>query len=73
MHLLLTSLGFVSLVLIPIGFGWAYLQYKAAGWNITGSQCALEVDLYQSKLYCFIKIKFNRLNLEQVGFKNEKV
>lgn len=33
--------GYVSLLLLPIGIGWAYLRYRAVGWNITGSQLTL--------------------------------
>jgi putative membrane protein len=33
--------GYSSLFLLLIGLGWAYLQYKATGWNITGTQLTL--------------------------------
>ena len=46
--------GFASLLLVPIGFGWAYLRYRAAGWNITWFSIDNQKSFY---------IKANSLNV----------
>ena len=48
-------LGYISLVLVPIGFGWAYLQYKVTGWNITGTQMMLRSRFISKQTLLFRK------------------
>ena len=53
--------GYTSLFLIPFGFGWAFFQYKAAGWNITGSQLLIRSRFISKQTLLFHKNKIQSI------------
>lgn len=53
--------GYTSLFLVPVGLGWAFLQYKAAGWNITGSQLLIRSRFISKQTLLFHKNKIQSI------------
>ncbi|MFJ8268604.1 PH domain-containing protein [Peribacillus asahii] len=53
--------GYVSLVLLPISIGWAFLQYKAAGWNITNHQLLMRSRGLSRQTILFHKSKIQSI------------
>lgn len=64
--------GYVSLLLLPIGFGWAYLQYRAAGWNISGSQLTLRSRLITKQTLLIHKNKIQSIEFSTGWVQNQK-
>ncbi|WP_180954591.1 PH domain-containing protein [Bacillus sp. V5-8f] len=54
-------MGSLSLLLLPVGAIWAYLCYRAAGWNITGNQLQLRSRYFSKQTMIFQKKRIQAL------------
>ena len=64
--------GYASLLLLPMGFGWAYLQYKAAGWNITDSQLTIRSRFLSKQTLLMHKNKIQSIESSTSWVQNKK-
>ncbi|WP_158555989.1 PH domain-containing protein [Peribacillus glennii] len=60
--------GFLSILLLPIGAIWAYLCYRAAGWNISGNQLQLRSRVLSKQTMIFQKKKIQAVYSEVSPF-----
>ncbi len=64
--------GYASLLLLPMGFGWAYLQYKAAGWNINDSQLTIRSRFLSKQTLLMHKNKIQSIESSTSWVQNKK-
>lgn len=64
--------GYSSLVLLPLGVGWAYLRYRAAGWNITGSQLTIRSRFISKQTLLIHKNKIQSIESRTSWMQNRK-
>lgn len=64
--------GFASLLLVAIGFGWAYLRYRAAGWNITGLQLTIRSRFISKQTLLMYKTKIQSIESSTSWVQNQK-
>lgn len=68
----LSPWGYTTLLLLPIGCGWAYLQYREVGWNITGSQLTIRSRFVSKQTLLVHKNKIQSIKSSTSWIQNRK-
>jgi putative membrane protein len=64
--------GYFSLLLPVLACFWAYLQHKAAGWDIVGDQLQLRSRFVSKQTFIFQKTKIQSIESRRSWFQNKK-
>ncbi len=64
--------GLLSLILLVIAIPWAFLKYKAAGWNLSGSQLSLRSRGVNQTTIIMKKNKIQSLKIHESYFQQKK-
>jgi len=69
---LLRPWGFLSLVLVPLAYLWAYLKFREAGWNISGNQLQVRFRIISKQSYLFHKNRIQTISYSTNWFQLRK-
>ncbi|MFJ7756427.1 PH domain-containing protein [Peribacillus muralis] len=64
--------GFLSLLLLPLGIFWAYMQYRDAGWNIDGDLLLLSSRLFSKQTLIMQRSRIQSISFKRSWFQSRK-
>ncbi|WP_340372611.1 PH domain-containing protein [Peribacillus sp. FSL E2-0218] len=64
--------GFLSLLLLPLGICWAYMQYRDAGWNIEGDLLLLSHRLFSKQTLIMQRSRIQSVSYKKSWFQSRK-
>ncbi|MFD9628917.1 PH domain-containing protein [Peribacillus muralis] len=64
--------GFLSLLLLPLGLFWAYMQYKDAGWSVDGDLLLLSSHLFSKQTLIMQRSRIQSISYKKSWFQSRK-